>query len=195
MTQSAAATAGPKAEDVKRAMTEASRHKATAAEYSGSHGQVVKAFCERWGTNRKAFGWTRQLSDMEDDKRQACIRDFIDLSRKMGFFDQGDLFDDAGAKAAGAEAELGKKPADAAVKSKADRAEPRSAAAARKKEETDAKKRAKATADELRQAPGFVGKTFAQRMADQNGKVDEDIKTTSGDLAGENAKALGSLVN
>lgn len=87
----------PTPTDVQRAVQEASRHRKTASEYSGEHGGVVKRFTDRWGTNKKAFGWARSLYDMEPDKRQSTVRDFLELTRKLGFLDQGDLFEDLGA--------------------------------------------------------------------------------------------------
>lgn len=86
----------PTSDEIKKAVEEANRQKAHAAEYSGQAGQVTKMFTERYGINRKAFGWATSLEKMDDQKRQSCIRDFMVLSDRLGFFSQTDMFHDLG---------------------------------------------------------------------------------------------------
>lgn len=192
----AAVVRGPKADDVKRAIAEASRHKSQAAEYSGMHGQVVKAFVDRWGIDRKAFTWARGLNDMEEDKRQSTIRSFLDLIRKLGFLDQKDLFDDTATQVAEAEAvvngtapaaapapaaqttgevvslataaKASMKKADKAVKTAADRAE----ATSKEKAELLARK----SREDVDAAPEEVAKPYSQRLAEANKVVDDEIR-------------------
>ncbi|MCX5516205.1 hypothetical protein C3941_19645 [Kaistia algarum] len=86
----------PSADEVKKAVEEANRQKAHAAEYSGLAGQATKTFTERYGIHRKAFGWATSLEKMDDQKRQSCIRDFMVLADRLGFFSQTDMFHDLG---------------------------------------------------------------------------------------------------
>lgn len=92
--------AGPKrlptVDEVKAAVGEASRQKAHAAEYAGLAGQATKTFTERHGIHRKAFGWAVSLEKMDDQKRQSCIRDFLVMADRLGYFAQSDMFDDLG---------------------------------------------------------------------------------------------------
>lgn len=90
----------PSPEDVKRAIGEASRLKTQAAEYGGFHGQHVKGFVEKFDINRKAFNFARSLHDMDEGKREAVIVDFLELADKLGFLDQGSLFDSVRERAA-----------------------------------------------------------------------------------------------
>lgn len=85
---------------VESAVKEASRQKKHAAEYTGLAGKAVQTFTERWGIHKKAFGFARVLYDMEEDKREACLRDFLDLADHLGYFDQSDMFDDLGERVA-----------------------------------------------------------------------------------------------
>mgnify|MGYP000930186151 CR=1 FL=1 len=82
----------PQNADVHRAMQEVSQARSAAAEHPGEAGAAVKNFCERWGTHRKAFGFARALYDMEPEKREGVIRDFLEIARKLGFMDQASLF-------------------------------------------------------------------------------------------------------
>lgn len=88
----------PTADEVKAAVAEASRQKAHAAEYAGLAGQATKTFTDRYGIHRKAFGWAVSLEKMEDQKRQSCIRDFMIVCERLGYFNQADAFDDLGSK-------------------------------------------------------------------------------------------------
>jgi hypothetical protein len=190
---------GPTPEVIKRAITEAQRHKGSAATYSGYHGDVVSKFCESTGIHRKAFSLARTLHALEDDKRQAIIRDLGTMFRALGFFDQGDLFHPVGMETVVGDDEIAARgetasgmfvqdddddltPAQRKARKAADRAE------ARKKPVADvlpdAAARAATTAAELDEAPAEVAESFTERMRRQNDGVDA-----------ENAKALGALVN
>lgn len=83
----------PKAE-LRSLVREATSAKEAAAEASGEHGAIVKNACERFGIEKNAFSWVRRLNDMEGPKRMAVIRQLLDFSSKLGFFDQIDAFDD-----------------------------------------------------------------------------------------------------
>ena len=85
-----------KPSELKQAITDASRHKAEASEWSGRQGQVegVKLFCERTSFDRTAFGWLRKLNDMDSIKRDHLIRTFLMGVLLMEFSVQKDLFDD-----------------------------------------------------------------------------------------------------
>lgn len=85
---------GIPAQDLQRVIKEAIRQKQQASEYSGLHGRVVSSAVERYGIEKNAFTAIRRASEMEDTKRQAFVRSFIDYAHKMGFFDQLDLLDD-----------------------------------------------------------------------------------------------------
>lgn len=87
----------PTADEVKKAVEEANRQKAHAAEYTGMAGQATKAFTERYGIHRKAFGFITGIAKLDDQKRQSVIRDAMILAERMGYFDQADAFDDLGA--------------------------------------------------------------------------------------------------
>jgi hypothetical protein len=82
------------AEELHRVLKEAIKHKKAAAEENGSHGNVIAKAVERFGLERKSLTWTRQLTEMDDGKRQGIIRQAFDLWNKMEFFDQIDAFDD-----------------------------------------------------------------------------------------------------
>lgn len=88
----------PTADEVKKAVEEANRQKAHAAEYTGRAGQATKAFTERYGIHRKAFGFITGIAKLDDQKRQSCIRDAMILAERLGYFDQSDAFDDLGEK-------------------------------------------------------------------------------------------------
>jgi len=81
--------------ELKRAIEDASRQKADAAQYSGFHGRTVQTFCERSSFDRTVFGWLRKLYDLGDDlKRQSMIRQFLMGVDLLDFQAQGDLFSD-----------------------------------------------------------------------------------------------------
>jgi hypothetical protein len=82
------------AEQLKKIINEASRHKATAAEYSGHHGKVIADAVEKFGLDKMSLNFARRLRDQESDKRQAVIRSSIRYWKLLGFFDQLDAFDD-----------------------------------------------------------------------------------------------------
>lgn len=85
---------GIAAQDLQRIIKEAVRQRQQASEYSGLHGKVVSGAVERYGIEKNAFTAVRRASEMEDTKRQAFVRSFIDYAYKLGFFDQLDLLDD-----------------------------------------------------------------------------------------------------
>lgn len=105
----------PKNSDVHQAMQEVSRARSAASEHSGEAGAAVKNFCERWGTSKKAFGFARALYDMEPEKREGVLRDFIELARKLGYLDQRDLFNDVSDELEGLERSLSGEPDAAGI--------------------------------------------------------------------------------
>lgn len=199
---------GPTVEVIKRAITEAQRHKDSAATYSGYHGDVVSKFCEATGIHRKAFSLARTLNALEDDKRQAIIRDLGTMFRALGFFDQGDLFHPVGMETVVGDDEIAARsetasgvfvrdddgdedltPAQRKARKAADRAE------ARKKPVADvlpdAAARAATTAAEIDEAPAEVAESFTERMRRQNDGVEKGIRKSSTDLNREIDETIG----
>ncbi len=130
----------PTEQEVRLAVEEANRQKAHAAEYSGLAGQATKTFTERYGIHRKAFGWATSLEKMDDQKGQSCIRDFLVLADRLGYFRQSDMFDDLGST-------VGDVIRDAGIGGDAERA-------AR-------------TEEELRQPIDAMDSTVTERLAEQ----------------------------
>lgn len=81
-------------DELERALKDATRHKDQAAEYQGMHGQAVKQFCDRYHVNRRAFSLTRQMREMEVQKRLEMMRELVRMWHLQGFFAQADAFDD-----------------------------------------------------------------------------------------------------
>lgn len=82
------------ADELKRVIKEYGKQVANAAEYQGLAGQAIKTAIERHSLDRKAFRFVLGMSKMEEQKRQATLRQVIELTFKAGFFDQTDAFDD-----------------------------------------------------------------------------------------------------
>lgn len=85
---------GIPADELKRVVKEYQRQAAHASEYSGLAGQAVKTAIDRFSIDRKALRFVLGLSKMEEVKRQATIRQTIELAHKLDFFASVDAFDD-----------------------------------------------------------------------------------------------------
>lgn len=109
-------------EQAERAIKDAIRHKESAAEFTGMHGQTVKQFTEKFGVHKKAFAWARTLYGMEEDKRATLLGDFLDMVEVLGLDAQREMFDEdahdkvvrLGKKASG-KGKKGEAPAPAAA--------------------------------------------------------------------------------
>jgi hypothetical protein len=93
-TAKTAAKGSVPAEELKRIVKEHQRQTATAQEYNGRAGQAIKTFIDNFSVDRKAFRFVLGLSKMEETKRQATLRQVIDLAHKLEMFDAVDAFDD-----------------------------------------------------------------------------------------------------
>lgn len=82
------------ADELKRVIKEHGRQSSSASEYAGLAGQAVKTAIDRYSLDRKAFRYILGMNKQEEQKRQATIRQTIELAHKAGFFDQTDAFDD-----------------------------------------------------------------------------------------------------
>lgn len=92
-----AANAGSKgitADDLKRVVKEFAHQSASASEYAGHAGQVIKTAIDQHNLDRKALRFTLGLSKMEEVKRQATIRALIEYAHKLDMFAAVDAFDD-----------------------------------------------------------------------------------------------------
>lgn len=81
-------------EELKRVVGNFMSETAEASERNGAAGSIVKNALDRYGLDRKAFRFVLGLAKMETTKRQATIRSLIELSDKMGYFEDVDMFDD-----------------------------------------------------------------------------------------------------
>lgn len=88
------ANANVPAEELQRVIKEFARQSASATEYAGHAGQVVKSAVERYNLDRKAFRFILGLSKMEETKRQATLRGVLEYSHKLEMFASVDAFDD-----------------------------------------------------------------------------------------------------
>lgn len=68
--------------------------KKEASEKGGTVGKLTSQLCEKYGLMPQAVTGTRKMLEMQDDKRQAIMRQQIQLWNIMGWFDQIDAFDD-----------------------------------------------------------------------------------------------------
>lgn len=82
------------AEELKRVIKEFGRQSASASEYAGHAGQVVKTAVDRYNLDRKAFRFILGLSKMEETKRQATLRGLLEYAHKLEMFAAVDAFDD-----------------------------------------------------------------------------------------------------
>lgn len=82
------------AEELQRVVKEHKRQADHASEYAGNAGQVVKAAVDKHNLEVKALRFVIGLSKMDEAKRQAVIRAFIDYAYKLEFFAATDAFDD-----------------------------------------------------------------------------------------------------
>lgn len=89
-----AASGAVPAEELKRVIKEFARQSASASEYAGHAGQVIKTAVDRYNLDRKAFRFILALSKMEETKRQATLRGLLEYADKLEMFDQISLMDD-----------------------------------------------------------------------------------------------------
>lgn len=88
------ASGGVPAEELKRVVKEHQRQTAQASEYNGRAGQAIKTFVDNHSVDRRAFRFILGLAKMEEVKRQATLRQVVDLAHKLEMFDAVDAFDD-----------------------------------------------------------------------------------------------------
>lgn len=81
--------------EFQRVIAEANRQKGLAAEYSGSHGKVVRDAIERLSLRRGPFATTCKYSRMDAAKRTDEILTSLNYFVAAGFFDQMDMHFDA----------------------------------------------------------------------------------------------------
>lgn len=85
-------------DEFKKAVVEVTRQKRLASEYGGMAGQVTKAFVEKTGFSKQAFGFLQKLHKLDDQLKAQSIMDEVVAGFEMlGLNDQGNLFDRVGA--------------------------------------------------------------------------------------------------
>lgn len=93
--KTATAKKGIAASDLQRVVQDIIRHKANASENSGLAGAATKNACERYNLDKKALGLVTGLVKAKDQgKATATLRGILEMSLKLGLFDQIDAFDD-----------------------------------------------------------------------------------------------------
>lgn len=79
---------------LKSAVKSIAADKSQAAEFNGSAGKTQQQFMKEHGVNRDAFNLVMKLIKKESEQAQSTLRGIIELSHKMGLFDEIDAFDD-----------------------------------------------------------------------------------------------------
>lgn len=85
---------GVSADDLRKAIEEISRQKGLASEYAGLAGKATQTAVERHGLEKNALTFARKIDAMEDTKRHSVVYASLDYWNKLGFFEQGDAFND-----------------------------------------------------------------------------------------------------
>lgn len=86
--------AGLDAGEFQRVIGEINRQKKNASEYQGMAGKLTRDAIDQHSLDRVAFAFIMRLSRMDEAKKQAAIRAFIDYAERAGFLDQLDAFSD-----------------------------------------------------------------------------------------------------
>lgn len=93
-----------KASELKRAVDDTIRLQSQQSEYGGFAGRAKKGFCERTKMDPTVFGWLVGLKKLDNPLRaQEMLRQLNAGAIILGLHDQGDLFDEASARAKAAQ--------------------------------------------------------------------------------------------
>jgi hypothetical protein len=80
--------------EFQRVIGEINRQKKNSSEYQGMAGKLTRDAIDQHSLDRVSFGFVMRLSRMDEAKKQAAIRSFMDYAERAGFLDQQDAFSD-----------------------------------------------------------------------------------------------------